>query len=280
MEMREHREACEIKTEGTLYKIGMFAAMNHVTVKALRFYEDRGLLQPAYINEENGYRYYRLSQMADLHKITALKSAGFTLEEIYNFNSGIDEKLVLQKKKSALLNQIAELTRQVAILDGYLLNQGGRLNAPVLIKTVSETIVAFMEARIDSYDRIFDLMPQMGELMEQAGCECALPEYCFTHYLEPGYKEENVLIEICEAVTSFKKGAEGLKFKTLPAVQVASAYHKGSYSNFHETYEEIIRYIEENGHEITGPIRESYIDGIWNKDSEDDWLTEIQIPIK
>ena len=25
--------------------------------------------------------------------------------------------------------------------------------------------------------------------------------------------------------------------------------------------------------------RESYIDGIWNKDSEDDWLTEIQVPI-
>ena len=26
--------------------------------------------------------------------------------------------------------------------------------------------------------------------------------------------------------------------------------------------------------------RESYIDGIWNKESEEDWLTEIQLPIE
>ena len=45
-------------------------------------------------------------------------------------------------------------------------------------------------------------------------------------------------------------------------------------------YEMILQYIEENGYEIVGNIRENYIDGVWNKDSESDWLTEIQIPIK
>ena len=35
---------------------------------------------------------------------------------------------------------------------------------------------------------------------------------------------------------------------------------------------------EENGYTIAGAPRESYIDGIWNKDSEEEWLTEIQIP--
>ena len=34
------------------------------------------------------------------------------------------------------------------------------------------------------------------------------------------------------------------------------------------------------GYEIAEPIRERYIDGMWNKESEDEWLTEIQIPIK
>ena len=28
------------------------------------------------------------------------------------------------------------------------------------------------------------------------------------------------------------------------------------------------------------PRRERYIDGMWNKESEDEWLTEIQIPIR
>lgn len=279
MEMREKHEACEPKREDVLYKIGMFAAMNRVSIKALRFYEERGLLYPAHINEENGYRYYKLSQIADLHKITALKLAGFTLDEILLINSGANEENVIQKKKSEILKQIAELTKQVAILDGYQAKQGGSIEIPVLVKTVPETTVAYMESRIENYDRIFDLMPKMGKLMENAGCECALPEYCFTHYLEQVHKEEDILIEVCEAVTSAKEEMGGLKFKTLPAVDVAFAFHRGSYETFHETYGEIIRYIEDNGYEISGPIRESYIDGVWNKESEEEWLTEIQIPI-
>lgn len=42
----------------------------------------------------------------------------------------------------------------------------------------------------------------------------------------------------------------------------------------------MLKYIEENGYEIAGPIRESYIDGVWNKDEEAQWLSEIQVPVK
>ena len=42
----------------------------------------------------------------------------------------------------------------------------------------------------------------------------------------------------------------------------------------------MLRYIEENNYEIVDSIRESYIDGVWNKDSEKEWLTEIQIPVR
>ena len=52
MEMKQEHKPCETKDSGTLYKIGMFAAMNHVTVKALRFYEEQGLLIPALIHPE------------------------------------------------------------------------------------------------------------------------------------------------------------------------------------------------------------------------------------
>lgn len=82
MEMKEKHQPCQEKSDNTLYKIGMFAAMNRVTVKTLRFYEEQGLLRPALIHPETGYRYYTLSQMAVLHQITALKMAGFTLEDI------------------------------------------------------------------------------------------------------------------------------------------------------------------------------------------------------
>ena len=280
MEMKQEHKPCEIKDSGTLYKIGMFVAMNHVTVKALRFYEEQGLLIPALIHPETGYRYYTLSQMAVLHQITALKLAGFTLEEIARINAGADEEAVLLKKKAELLGKISELTRQIAVVDGYLSKRKNGLSSPVLVKTSPETTVAAMKIRIESYDCLFDRMPAMGALMEKVGCECAVPEYCFTNYLEPGYKDEDVLVEICESVVTAKEETGGLHFRTLPEIQAACIFHKGSYRSFAESYETVLKYIEENGYEIAGEIRESYIDGIWNQDDESQWLSEIQVLVR
>ena len=280
MEMNREHKPCETQDSDTLYKIGMFASMNHVTVKTLRFYEEQGLLNPALIHPETGYRYYTLSQMSVLHQITALKLAGFTLEEIARINSGADEKAVLLKKKSELLTKISELTRQIAMVDGYLSQKETRLSAPVLIKTIPETTVAFLRTRLESYDNLFDRMPEMGALMEKAGCECAVPEYCFTAYPEPGYREADILVEICESVVEAKEESGDLQFKTLPGIQAACVFHRGSYRTFSQSYETVLRYIEENGYEIAGEIRESYIDGVWNKDDESQWLSEIQVPIR
>ena len=280
MEMKQEHRPCEERTGDTLYKIGMFAAMNHMTVKTLRFYEEQGLLMPALIHPETGYRYYTLSQMAVLHQISALKQAGFTLEEIAHINAGADEEAVLLKKKAELLAKIADLTRQIAVVDGYLSKKKTGLSAPVLIKTIPQTTVAFMRIRLESYDCLFDRMPEMGTLMEKAGCECALPEYCFTAYPEAGYKDADILVDICESVVAAKKETGDLRFKTLPEIQAACVFHKGSYRTFAESYETVLRYIEENGYEIAGEIRESYIDGVWNKDDESQWLSEIQVPVR
>ena len=280
MKMNEKHEAFAEKTTPQLYKIGMFAQMNHITIKTLRFYEEQGLLLPAYVDGENGYRYYTMNQMADIQRITALKQAGFTLDDIKLINQGADTAYLLSTKKAALLKKIAELTSQIAVIDGYLSGPAGTLDAPVLIRTIPAVTVASMKKRIDSYDELFSLMPEMGAEMERLGCRCALPEYCFTHYLEPGFRDEHILIETCEAVTEKKEDSALVKFRELPEITAACIFHKGSYSNFSESYAAILRFIEENGYQICGNIRESYIDGVWNKEREEDWLSEIQIPVR
>lgn len=47
-----------------------------------------------------------------------------------------------------------------------------------------------------------------------------------------------------------------------------------------EAYSYIMKYAEESGYKMTGLARECYIDGIWNKESVEDWLTEIQLPVE
>lgn len=278
---KEHDYCGKPKEPPRLYRIGMFAAMGHVTIKTLRHYDEQGLLKPEYVEEDNGYRYYSASQIAELHRIIALRNMGFSLEDIKNIQNGKSQKELLLTKKQALLKEIARLTESLARIESCLAEEDLQLSAPVLIKSLPEVTVATMTCRIDSYDCLFDVMPKMGAEMERLGCVCAEPDYCFTHYLEPGYKEEAILIETCESVKEKKKDSDLVKFQVFPEVKEAACiFHKGSYADFSKTYAVILRFIEENGYEICGNIRESYIDGVWNKESKEDWLSEIQIPLR
>ena len=281
MKMKQKHSRCEEKERAHLYKIGMFANMNRVTIKTLRYYDEQKLLKPVYVDDENGYRYYEAGQVAELHRIIALKNMGFSIEDIRSILQGAEEKALLLRKKQEILKEIAALTAKLAEVDGYLTKEDMGLSAPVLIKRIPEVIVCSMEQRIESYDALFWLMPEMGEEMERLGCTCAEPEYCFTHYPEPGYKEEDILVEVCQMVTHKKPDSDKVTFKVLPEIRAAACiFHKGSYDTLHQSYATLLNYIEENGYEIAGTIRESYIDGVWNKETEKEWLTEIQIPVK
>ena len=281
MKMNQPHPSCRHKEKEQLDKIGMFANMNRVTIKALRYYDEQKLLVPVYVDEENGYRYYAAGQMAQLHRIIALKNMGFSIDDIRKIIEGAEEKSFLLVKKQEILKEIAVLTDKLSQIESYLARDSINLSAPVLIKEIPQAIVCTMKRRIKSYDALFELMPQMGAQMELSDCRCAQPSYCFTHYLEPEYKEEDILVEICEAVTEKKPDTGDIAFKVFPKVPMAACiFHKGSYNTLPESYAMLLQYIEENRYEICGNIRESYIDGVWNKETENEWLTEIQIPVK
>ena len=279
MKMNESH-SCVNRENMKLYKIGLFAGMNHVTIKALRHYDEQGLLLPAYVDMESGYRYYESSQIADLHQILALKNMGFSLEEIRAIQNGKSERELLRGKKAQILNEISILTAKLASVESYLDQEYLDLSAHVLVKSLPEVTVASMKVTIESYDVLFDLMPEMGVEMEKIGCICAEPDYCFTHYLETAYNKEQICIETCQSVVRALDDTDKIKFKVMPRVDHAACiFHRGSYDSFPKSYTKVLKYIEENGYEISGNIRECYIDGVWNKEDPKDWLSEIQIPV-
>ena len=65
-----------------MLKIGDFSSLSQVSIKTLRYYDERGLLSPVHVDPETGYRYYSASQLSQLHRILALKDFGFSLEQI------------------------------------------------------------------------------------------------------------------------------------------------------------------------------------------------------
>ena len=64
--------------------IGRFSKMTRLSLKALRLYDEKGLLPPAHIDSETGYRYYQHSQANRAEAIRLLRSVDMPLEEINN----------------------------------------------------------------------------------------------------------------------------------------------------------------------------------------------------
>lgn len=271
-------KVCE-KIEERLYRIGLFSKMNQVTIKTLRYYDEVGVLHPCFIDPDNGYRYYRSSQIEPLHRLLALRRIGYSIEEIKRAQDGESEQQILQRKKQQLLQEIAERMSMLSQIEGYL--QQTEESYHMVIKKIPAVIVASIRKVVPNFDVLFGMIPEMGVEMEKAGCVCALPEYCFNIYHDNEYKEETIDVEICEAVTEMKETRGDLHFKQIEEVpEAVCTMHKGSYASIPKAYAATIKFIEANGYEIAGPVRENYIDGIWNKDSESEWLTEVQIPVK
>ncbi|WP_455543477.1 GyrI-like domain-containing protein [Intestinibacter sp.] len=110
--------------------------------------------------------------------------------------------------------------------------------------------------------------------------KCSEPPYEFCEYLDEEHRESNMLIRHNEAVTFFENGNDNIKFRKVPATKVLSILHKGAYDQIGEAYAFIMKYTEDNGYKVSGLSRECYINGIWNKENVEDWLTEIQLPIE
>ena len=93
-----------------MLRIGEFSKLSRVTVKALRWYAEVGLLVPSHIDEETSYRYYSVDQLPRLNRILALKALGFSLEQIASIldSTGPDEFLrIMRGRRDELEEQIS-----------------------------------------------------------------------------------------------------------------------------------------------------------------------------
>lgn len=78
------------------FTISEFAKLRNININSLRYYEKLGLLKPAFINPDNGYRYYSAEQVSLLNKIILCIQLGIPLKEMVQF---LDEDGNLQSQK-------------------------------------------------------------------------------------------------------------------------------------------------------------------------------------
>ena len=273
-------------SEKTKLKIGEFSQMMQVTVKTLRHYEQKGLLVPDEVDEWTGYRYYNITQMQRLNTIRGLQRQGFTLEEIKELlEDGAQTPSIEQ-----LTQKIEETERQLQLLTERRSQLLKWMDSHKQIKTMEkfsiqslpEIIVASHREVISGYSALGLLcVNKIGPEMQRLGCKCPPPGYCFTIEHNQEFCAENIDIEYCEQVEEMGNDSDIIQFKRLPAVEKALCMkHVGPYERFYESFTEALAYMEEQGYRLAGHPRTCYIDGIWNQEDPEKWLSIIQIPIE
>ena len=273
-------------SNNTKLKIGEFSKMMQVTVKTLRHYEQRGLLMPEEVDKWTGYRYYSISQMQRLNAIRDLQRQGFTLEEIKElFDDGaqmpsVDQLTQKIEETEQQLQLLMERHRQLLMwMDSH--KQISTMEK-FSIQSLPEIIVASHREVITDYSALGALCVNMiGPEMQRLGCKCPPPGYCFTIEHAKEYHPTDIDIEYCEQVEEMGIDSNIIQFKRLAAVPKALCMkHVGPYERFYESYTEAFKYMEEQGYKIAGHPRTCYIDGAWNQEDPEKWLSIVQIPIE
>ncbi len=102
-----------------LLPIGRFAHLTQLTVKALRLYDELGLLRPAVVDFKTGFRYYRPDQVTTARRIRLLRSLDMPLADIKVLLQASDPAAVrihLAGHRQRLEERIAGYRRALALL--------------------------------------------------------------------------------------------------------------------------------------------------------------------
>lgn len=111
------------------YTVGEMANLCNVTAKQLRYYDQQGLLKPAYRDRQNGYRYYEDSQIEEVLLLSSLKELDLPNQRIGALLKKRDLRTLSRELEEHLYEvrqaRDATVAKYDALIDNILRIMGG-----------------------------------------------------------------------------------------------------------------------------------------------------------
>lgn len=269
-----------------MFRIGEFSRLSRVSVRMLRHYDKLGLLQPAKVDPQSGYRFYSADQLPRANRITTLRDLGFLIDDIKRLVSLDDAALAskLTERETELLAQIDDENRRLAALQNLrdsLSTGSGEFDFEVSIKAVPAYDVVSLRMVIPSYDDERLAWEALGSYVKKHGIAVADPYREFCEFHGDDRDGVGVGIEIAVAVDEFGEDQGPIRFyRTEAFEEVASIMVYGPYDNIAPVYASFARWLFEHPlYRMAGNTREIAHRGCWNTEDPRDYLTEFQIPV-
>lgn len=266
-----------------LLPIGRFSRMTRLSVKALRLYDEIGLLRPAEVDPDSGYRYYAIEQAGRAEAVRALRSVDMPLEEIRAVLDSDDPgaaRSILVAHRDRIAGRLAAEERMLSYLEAVIRREDGKMPYQVEIEVTAPQLVAAVRKRTDLSrigEDIGDGFAALMGAMGREGIGPAGPPLIVYHDVIDGETEGE--IEICVPVGRAPSGGGEVYSCELPGGTMATTVHAGPYEEIGAAYQTIMAWIAEHGHGHAGPPREIYLNDPQTVAPED-LLTRIEFPIE
>jgi effector-binding domain-containing protein len=267
-----------------LLPIGRFSKATRLSVKALRHYDELGLLRPAYVDPSSGYRYYRPAQANQAEAIRILRSVELPLEEIGALLAdGGGEPVAgrLRRHRERLEARLAEHRRMLAFLE-RLLEKEDVMPYEVTVKELPAQPVAATRTTTDLRrisSAISAGVDQVLAELGRRGIEPAGPLQVVYHADQVLDEDTSAPIEICFPVAAPFEGSGEVYGTELAGGPAAVTVHRGPYAEIGPAYHTVSGWIADHGHELAAGPREVYLNDP-SQTEEADLLTEVQWPIR
>jgi DNA-binding transcriptional MerR regulator/effector-binding domain-containing protein len=264
-----------------MFSIGEFSKLTQLSVKTLRFYHEEGLLAPACVDPDSGYRYYDEAQIETARAILFLRGLEFSLSEIKELLEGDGDLLdVLERRQAALNEKIKQLRKAAKSLEQFISEERNSRTMAQSVDNVQEKdLDPVLIGGIRTKGRYRDCGPLFGRLGRGLGRYIS-GNPMLLHY-DNEYKEDDADFEACMPIRQERK-VDGILVRELAGGRCVSLVHRGPYDQLGRAYAKIFAYINGHKYQVVSPTREVYIKGpgmFW-KGNPQNYVTEIQILIE
>ena len=268
-----------------LFSIGEVAKMFHLSVSTLRNYEKIGLVSPAYISSESGYRYYSTEQFEILNMVRYLRTLDMPLCEIESFLKNRDIECMeekLRQQKKIVIQKQQELKR----IEQKIEHQLNRLKDAQSVELDKVTLIKLPETRIVWMDNPLKIegfldMEMPIRKLDQSDVEAVV----FLGKVGVGISEKHLQTGQIEKYDGAflvldQEDIYSGKTSILPETLCVRIRFRGSHPEAAEQYRILLDYIKKKELEIVGFSRElTLIDDGVTSDKEK-FVTEICIPVR
>jgi DNA-binding transcriptional MerR regulator len=261
--------------------IGDFSRATLLSVKTLRHYHRERLLEPADVDDANGYRRYRSDQIPTAQIIRRFRDLDMPLDQIRAVLTAADlgtRDALIAQHLATLERELAHTQSAVASLRDLLDNRSSA--APVYHRTVTETTAVAITSVVTKDELVPWYLGALGELravVQASGISAAGPAGGI--YASELFTDERGEATVFIPIAIELPRVGRIETVTVPAVELAVIVHPGSLADLDRAYGALADYVAHHALQVDGPIREHYVVGPQQTPSENDWRTEVCWPI-